>query len=117
MPRGGYGQHGSSGGGTRAAANNRSNQCNPNHAAYQGHQSGTSHMNQAGVDNRSNQMNPNNATYNSSRRLVGSSSSGELCCLSSSSVVPSSHLKPYTVTTSPLKPNAGHVKKRSGTFA
>jgi hypothetical protein len=52
---------GGKGGGSRQAANNRSNSMNPNNAAHR-----------TSANNRSNQMNPNNPAYGSSRS--GSSS-------------------------------------------
>ena len=48
---------------SRAAANNRSNQMNPNNPAYAASRSYTKAM----ADNRSNQLNPNNAAYRESR--------------------------------------------------
>jgi hypothetical protein len=47
-----------------AANDNKSNQCNPNHAEYAGHQSGYSGTgNEADLNNHSNQLNPNNSNY------------------------------------------------------
>jgi hypothetical protein len=48
---------------SQAAANNRSNQMNPNSAAYKSAQ-----------DNRANQLNPNSAAYQASRQSGGSGS-------------------------------------------
>ena len=43
---------------------NHSNQCNPNHAEYNGYTSGYSGTgDQADLDNHANQMNPNNDLY------------------------------------------------------
>ena len=49
---------------TKAAADNKSNQCNPNHGEYRGHEgkyagAGT----KADLDNHANQLNPNNQQY------------------------------------------------------
>ena len=52
--------------GNRAAQNNRSNQMNPGHPAYQGSRQGSGASKPA-MDNRSNQLNPNNPAYQSSR--------------------------------------------------
>ena len=46
--------------GSRAANNNRSNQMNPNHPAYQSSRQGSGASKPA-RDNRSNQLNPNHA--------------------------------------------------------
>lgn len=46
--------------GNNAAQNNRSNQMNPNNAAYAASRSGTGHSKPA-LDNRANQLNPNHA--------------------------------------------------------
>lgn len=46
--------------GNNAAQNNRSNQMNPNNAAYAASRSGTGHS-QPALDNRANQLNPNHA--------------------------------------------------------
>ena len=54
---------GGKGGGSKQAANNRSNSMNPNNPAHR-----------ASTNNRSNQMNPNNPAYQSSRQ--GSASGG-----------------------------------------
>lgn len=45
---------------SRAAANNRANQMNPNNAAYQSSRMGSGNSKPA-LDNRSNQLNPNHA--------------------------------------------------------
>ena len=52
---------------SRAAANNRSNQKNPNNPAYAASRSYTKAM----TDNRSNQLNPNNEAYRESREGSG----------------------------------------------
>jgi len=50
-----------------AANDNKSNQCNPNHSEYNGHQSGYKGTgDKADLDNHSNQLNPNNSNYQSS---------------------------------------------------
>lgn len=50
----------------KAANDNKSNQCNPNHGEYRGHQSGyTGTSDKADLGNHSNQSNPNNSNFQS----------------------------------------------------
>ena len=57
--KGGY-----SGTGTKADLDNHSNQCNPNHSEYKGHQPGYSGTGtKADLDNHANQLNPNNPGF------------------------------------------------------
>jgi hypothetical protein len=54
-------------GGNRAATNNRSNQMNPNNAAYQSSRQGSGASKPA-LDNRSNQLNDEHPAFDSSRQ-------------------------------------------------
>mmetsp|Transcript_1224 Transcript_1224/g.1863 ORF Transcript_1224/g.1863 Transcript_1224/m.1863 type:complete len:97 (-) Transcript_1224:215-505(-) len=51
----------------KAARDNRSNQLNPNHPAYESSRSGVPFPRRGNDNNRANQLNPNNSAYWQSR--------------------------------------------------